>query len=313
MKERIFNIYIEVNCEIITKFRVQTYSIDGNDDEKKKFLQSRVEIDYSNAEEFPIPDRYILHINGIAHKGVLRHDRFLSLSQMGKHYEIISEILQKYTDIKVDAFMCFTMVRNGEIIVNGEFSTEENQANIKEIHFTEPIDYLTKHMINDQFHVCDLIDDDFFKPIKILSNNSYYANATKLLLSAIDTFSFLELGDCSGNFPTWVNKYMDINSLHITAEELWELRNSILHMTNYESRKVKKGSTLSLTIVSGGFPMDMNAIMKTINFHDLYVKTAEAVQIWLTEVFSDNNRELTFFQRYDSIISDARMGYIQIK
>lgn len=101
--------------------------------------------------------------------------------------------------------------------------------------------YLLEYMKPNGFDLPRLLNDDYFNAIRLLWNNKQYVSVMKLLLSFLDTVAYLDSGDTPGNFQKWLNNYADITSLDVTADELWELRNSLLHMTNSDSRKVARG------------------------------------------------------------------------
>ena len=119
------------------------------------------------------------------------------------------------------------------------------------------MDYFGKYFTKEAFDFSALINDDFFQPVRILFNNKHYISAVKLLLVAIDSISYIEYGDIQENtFVKWLNDYSDIGRLEITPEELWEQRNSLLHMSNLDSRKVTSGHYRRLIAYVGKLPMD---------------------------------------------------------
>ena len=68
----------------------------------------------------------------------------------------------------------------------------------------------------------------------------------KLIASFIDTMAFLEYGDVPGNFVRWLDTYAKIPSLGIKSAQLWELRNSLVHMSNLDSQKVLRAVSVKL-------------------------------------------------------------------
>lgn len=62
----------------------------------------------------------------------------------------------------------------------------------------------------------------------------------------MDSVAHVEYGDTPGSFTKWLNTYAQLDTLGITAEELWEQRNSLLHLSNLGSRKVRAGKVRSL-------------------------------------------------------------------
>src|SRR5688572_7521764 len=103
------------------------------------------------------------------------------------------------------------------------------------------VDYFGRFFTDEGFDFGGLINADFFQPIRILFQNQHYVSATKLLVVAIDSIAHIEHGDVRGGFVKWLDQYADLSQLGITAEELWEQRNSLLHMSNLDSRKVQAG------------------------------------------------------------------------
>jgi hypothetical protein len=60
-------------------------------------------------------------------------------------------------------------------------------------------------------------------------------------MSFVDTVAYLEFDDIPKNFQQWLDKYAILSNIEVSSAELWKMRNSLLHMTNYNSRKVSKG------------------------------------------------------------------------
>ena len=80
--------------------------------------------------------------------------------------------------------------------------------------------------------------------IQLLWNNRKYVSCLKLVFSTIDTLGFIEYGlDGRNCFASWLDEYCDLGAVGVSSAELWELRNSLIHMTNLDSRKVRSGST----------------------------------------------------------------------
>lgn len=104
------------------------------------------------------------------------------------------------------------------------------------------IDYIGTFFTDEGFDFTGLLNADFFEPIRILFRAEHYVSATKLLVVAIDSVAYVEFGDGERNpFVAWLYRYANLGPIGVTPEELWEQRNSLLHMSNLDSRKVKKG------------------------------------------------------------------------
>ena len=129
---------------------------------------------------------------------------------------------------------CVTHVVNGEVRVDDTYDAESVEA---------VPDYLTVYRSEQGFEFAQLIHDDYFEAIRLLWNTRKYVSCLKLVLSAIDTLGFVEYGPNGGNcFARWLDDYCDFGSLGLTSAELWELRNSLIHITNLDSRKVHSGT-----------------------------------------------------------------------
>jgi hypothetical protein len=173
-----------------------------------------------------------------------------------------------------------------------------------------PVDYLPRYLTDDGFDLPSLLNDDYFLAIKLLFNNSYYVSATKLLISFIDTIGSIEFGDDGSNtFVRWLDTYVDLTPVGITAEELWEHRNSLLHMTNLDSRKVLAGKVKRLSCYVGtlpkGFPSE-GQDQKYFNLQTLIHAVAAGMSIWAATFNTHRNKFETFVRRYDLVVSDNR-------
>ncbi|MCK5311629.1 MAG: hypothetical protein KAJ62_05940 [Desulfobacteraceae bacterium] len=313
MKEKIYNLYYIIENELIQRLGAVEHTLSGSDKEKTDFLQINVEKDLQNIKYFPVPDRFQLvdESSSTTIKGILRLETFNRLQEVGKAYELFSEVFDYYDTIR-EPLICYTGVKNGKPIVDYIRNIFNNEKLCSQIHFHSAPDYLIKYIDDKGFHIDELLNDDFMKAIKLLFNKGHYISATKLLLSAIDSFAFLEFGDEKNIFKIWVDQFLNLKELQITADEIWELRNSILHMTNYESRKVSKGQIKKLIIwivdVESNLPNETSD-GKYININKLYFETANAIEKWITSMKDIES----FIKRYDLIISDSRYSKVVFK
>lgn len=176
------------------------------------------------------------------------------------------------------------------------------------------VDYFGKYFNDNGFDFSALINDDFIQPVRVLFNAKHYVSAAKLLLVAIDSMSFIEYGNIPENtFIKWLNEYSEIGRLDITPEELWEQRNSLLHMSNLSSRKVQQGKVRSLVAHVGKLPPNVNLNVKDTGYYELYeliMVVGQAVGNWLNTYGDQREKIHSFVERYDLIASDARMQYI---
>lgn len=314
MDEMIFNIFLISVKGFIKNVGVKSHLHNGTDQEKIDFLKANVESDKDAYEKFPIPDRYqIVAQDDTIQKGILRSQKYQDLCDVGKSYEIFNEIFAYYNSVE-NPLMCVSFIIDGKLKIDKEVPVYINNNDFKEIHLKEPQHYLDKYSDYRGFHIDTLIEDDFLNAVLMLINSGHYIEGLKLLLSSIDSFAFLELGDIKNNFTIWVEKYLNIEKLKISAQELWELRNSLLHMTNYESRKVKKGDVTRLIVQAGHLPDEVSNETndgKYLNINKFLSETNIAVEEWLLETIKNPVKLKAFISRYNLIISNARFTKIE--
>jgi len=173
------------------------------------------------------------------------------------------------------------------------------------------VDYLKKYMSEQGFDFSRLLNDDFVQPIRLLYNHRHYVSAAKLLMTFIDSVGFLEFGDTGENtFVKWLETYADFKAVGLTPEELWEHRNSLLHMSNLDSRRVLAGKMKRLMFYVGPLPSGIPVESKDTKYYNLFVlmKTMDAACGRWAESFNRNRgKSKQFLDRYDLIVSDERL------
>ena len=177
-------------------------------------------------------------------------------------------------------------------------------------------DYLIKYRTDDAIDLPRLINDDFFEPIRLLYQARHYVSATKLLLVFIDTAGYIEYGDGDQNpFIAWLNKNVDLTRVDVSSIELWEHRNSLLHMSNLDSRRVVSGDVKRLIPYLGALPETVAKQLgsdKFYNLQHLILAVARGCEPWL-QSYNDHREKITeFTKRYDLIASDSRMLEIEL-
>lgn len=170
-------------------------------------------------------------------------------------------------------------------------------------------DYLEHYMNTHGFDLPKLLNDDFIFSSKLLYDNKHFVSSAKLLFSFIDTVAYLEFGDVQCNFRQWLDCYADLASVGVNASELWEMRNSLLHMTNSNSRKVLSSKVRRLTFYIGNLSDKMPTEDEQAKYFSLdkFIKVViDALQSWFLS-FNTNPRKIEdFISRYDRILSDTR-------
>jgi hypothetical protein len=317
MIERIVNLFLFIQNDIIDELGAVIYEKSGADEEKIAFLQRQVDADSGKAERFPVPKRYSIKNPGTNKwESALHYEDFRRLARMGCEFEVFREVFQAL-NIPSTPLVCVTPIVEGKPRID-RFEPIDNQTGwdlekVRVIQRTALPDYLTVYLTEDGFDIPQLLHDDYFGAIKLLYDNKHYVSAMKLLLSFVDTIAYLEYGDISRNFQKWLDNYANLSMVGITPSELWELRNSLLHMTNLDSRKVHQGKVRRLKFYVGTFPSGLPSESDTAKFFSLMSLievVAEAVEQWCKSFNDDSSKLEAFFDRYDRVVSDARYEII---
>ncbi|WP_016955774.1 hypothetical protein [Catenovulum agarivorans] len=182
------------------------------------------------------------------------------------------------------------------------------------------VDWQDKYITDQGFLFTELINDDFFQPFRLLFQAKHYVSSIKLMLIAIDSIGFIEFGESDRSTPPpfikWLDKYAKLSSIGVTSRELWEHRNSLLHMSNLDSRQVKKGSVARLVSYVGVLPPNVQLNKEEAKYYDLNAlihEFGQACNRWIQTYSDDPKKFSSFVERYDLVVSDARMLHIAIE
>lgn len=296
--ERIFNIFIFFDDGTAREFGMRHCRRDGSDAEKLAFLQSIVAEEYPKARRFPLRRSF-------------NSAQWLSQQRIGMDLGLFEEGFSYYNAPKAP-ILCLTAIVDGfpQIDLSTDLSPFWGEKIGKELP-GDMEDWLVKYTEGNVFRFDKLIRDDYFVAIRTLFNIRHIASTSKLLMSCIDTMVFVEYGDAGGNFVRWLDCYVDIARVGITSAELWEFRNSIVHMTNSASRKVLAGKVAAIIPYIGSddmaskmAPMDF----RPFNLYNLISAINLGVRRWAETYNADRDKFLVFIERYDTIISDSRLA-----
>lgn len=298
MDDRCYNIFFYINKNVIHSIGIVEYNISGSDEEKLADIKSRVNVDCNRARQFPqIPP--------------LEFARYQAMQRIGNHLALLEPIWQAI-DAPADPLMVITNIVDGYPAIMavsglGPLNLNEISAQIGDGNQIE--DYLQIYIQGGAFNIPKMLNDDYMEAIKLLFNGKKYVSGSKLLMSFIDTMAFVEYGDIQGNFQKWLNAFADLSRLRVTADELWEYRNSVLHTSSPHSRKTISGKVNQLQpyVASLGHDMGNN----TLNLWELVNVISAAVQKWLETYSIEPAKMESFIERYDLILSDAR--FVSIK
>lgn len=315
MTEKIFNLFIYSNMGLLNKVGAVCHTFTGTDEEKIEYLEERVQIDFENAIQFEIPDSISIKYKEIKRNGI-DYMTYRDLCHNGHALIIFANVFREF-NVNTNPLVIITSVDNGKIRIEGKERIETTSDHFMgKIEIDKQDDWLIGYLDNQGLHLDQLINDDFFDAIRLLYNQEHYVSAMKLLMICIDTVSYLEFGDRDKNFQDWLTIYTNISDLNISANELWEFRNSLLHMTNLDSRKVeRKQETRLLFYVSHPdiHYQEAGDEGKYFKFIDLINCIGLGIQRWASTFNEERNKFETFVKRYDRILSDKRMTYIHYK
>jgi hypothetical protein len=310
--ETIFNIFTICNDGVIEHIGFKTHELEGTDEEKIEFLQKNVQKDSSNLKYVKIPESFKFTQGDTEIIGAITIESYNTLNHNGTLSILFEPIFQIYNVSQTPLFVV-TFVVDGEIKIEG-FDELNSNPTVPFTHSLDeriPIDYINNYFTDKGFEMDRLLEDDFIKAIKILFQNDCYVSALKLLLSAIDTFSFLEYGDIVGNFKKWIDEYCEIEKANITSEELWEFRNSLLHMTNAMSRKVKRKTVKKLNFYVSYSDVEerkSDGEARFFNLKTLITIVTNGLEKWGLSFNENRYKFPVFVERYDQVISDSRYG-----
>jgi len=176
------------------------------------------------------------------------------------------------------------------------------------------VDWLRKYTGDDGVDLSQLIHDDYFLAIRLTFNAGLYVSAMKLLVSCIDSLAYIEYGDDRGAFVKWMEEFCELTMLGITAAELWELRNGLLHMTNINSSKVRKNQVRRVSFRIGDHPEVPREAggVYYFDFLGLVHAFAQAQARWIQSYSRDRSKFAKFVERYDETISDSRLAMVHL-
>jgi hypothetical protein len=315
MKEIIYNLFLLVDDEIIRKVGISSHEYDGSDEEKIKFLQDNTDKDLPLTQHFSLPVNFTLLIDGKI-ENAIDYVTFRDLANQG-HALLLFEKAFNILNVAQNPLVVVTPVKDGKVWIEGIGDLKNSdQPPPDVVHVEKQAPWYQGYIIGEHLHLDKLINDDFISAVRILYNANLYVSSMKLLIICIDTMAYLEYDDVTGNFSKWVDAFLDLKILEITSEELWEFRNSILHMTNLDSRKVKANKVRRLMFYVAGEKakyLDINDEGKYFLFKDMIDAVGAGIAKWGNSYNTERAKFEILFDRYDRIISDKRMTNIFFK
>lgn len=298
IEERAFNIFVYFDKGVARQYGARHHRLTGSDAAKLEHLQANIETDHTNAKRFDFERTFT-------------PDEWMAAQRFSEITQYFEEAFSHYRAPR-DVIYIVTSVVDGTPTIDKQVSTGPFRGDIvTQIQGRGAVpDYLVTYVRENKFYLAELLNDDFFKAIKLLFNAGHHVSSAKLLMSCVDTLAFVEYGDVRGNFTDWLDTYVDLSPIGISAVEVWEFRNSILHMTNLASRQVLAGKVSSIAPYIGRPPSMARLdprLPKPFNLYLLIQAVAAGAAKW-AKTYADKEKMLKFIERYDTTISDGRVA-----
>lgn len=305
MKETVYNLYLFIDPQHRVLYLGHIlYEIDGTDDEKETFMREAAEQDYKKAKLTKAPPGLTL-------------DAYNARARVGTGLELFEDVFQKTQPTAPLAVV--TIILDGKPAIN--YKTDFSPTNMADVNKSlgalgDMDDWLVEYSKTGTFDFAELINDDYLKAYKLLFNNQHFTSATKLFLSCIDSLAYVEYGDEKMNhgepnvFCRWLEAYVDLSPVGVTADELWELRNGLLHMSNLHSARVQRKKVRRISLSIGRVPPEKQSPHDDthyFNLVDLYTAVTKGMGVWLNTYIGNHAKFLVFVERWDRTISDSRL------
>ncbi|MCS4272469.1 MULTISPECIES: hypothetical protein [Raoultella] len=303
MLEDVYNLfYFASSDDRITHVGIVAHKVNGTDEEKINHLKKHIYSDVAICEHYDVDP------SALGEEQFLSNSRFSAMARVGNPLIVFDTALQAKNASR-NPLVIYTAIKNGQVQIDASIPADKE---VRISDFTansvpgvkEMPDYLDKYFVNGVLKFKELLVDDHVKPIHLLFKNKHYLSSIKLLMSFIDTIGYLEFGGVNKAFPKWLDRYCDLTSLEITSGELYELRHSLLHMTNLNSRKVMQGDErrISYSIAPQGTPTRTHSGITFFNYVDFIPLFEEGMNKWIATY--DSEKLTTFVERYDQILRE---------
>jgi hypothetical protein len=303
MSETVYNLFLYFESDVCSEVGWTAHEWDGGDDDGIEMLKARIGDDVRKAVSVRLKCRFT-------------REQYNAWCRIGRGHELYDEVFDSVGASASPLFLA-TPVVDGKPKFNfsGRHTDGISMEEVDEAlgrHGKMP-DWLFRYATPEGIDLPGLIHDDYFVAIKLLFNSGLFVSATKLLLSSIDSVAYIEYGDGGSRnvFVEWLSSYSDLSEIGVSAEELWELRNGLLHMTNLQSRRVASNKVRRISIRVG--PHDMQPVGEVdgivyLDFSLLIRVFSAALSRWLKTYNEDQAKFPGFVQRYDETVSDVRLA-----
>jgi len=301
IKESVYNLFLIFEHDVCSEVGYVVHEHIGADEETLRFLQDRVEEDLPKARKHRLRKPFTLQLLN-------------AKMRLGEALSLYDDVFVKLGASAAPLFVA-SPVKDGRVFFNysGPLSALDVHDVSERLGYKgRMVDWLEKYTTDAGIDLPQLIHDDYFLAIKLTFNSRLYVSAMKLLVCCIDSIAYLEYGNDrkSAPFIKWLNTYADLLPLGITANELWELRNGLLHMTNINASKVRdnKVRRISFRVGTLAEPEQQTEIFY-FEFRALIQAFADAQTKWIGTYNEDREKFVTFVERFDETLSDSRLAF----
>lgn len=304
MSETIYNIYLHLDADdVCHELSFTPHEWAGSDDDAFQFLRNAMSDDFDVSLRVKLDTSFSLNA-------------YYSRWRLGIGHLLFDPIFKSGGANETGLFVA-TVVRGGRPAVDLTLKGDDTNIYLNTALMGGGImdDWMIKYKTSAGIDVPKLIDDDYISPVRLLFREGKFLSSMKLLLIAIDTFGFIEFGnkkrkDQASLFVQWLNSYVDLTPVHITAEELWEMRNGLLHMSNLNADRVNRMKVRRISFYVSSGSIDVGREQNGI-FYFEYSALMRALSFGLTGWFKSYNQEgdkfVEFVERYDGIVADGRV------
>jgi hypothetical protein len=299
MAENIYNLFLFFENDLCSTVGYTAQEHSGSDAEGCEYLKARLTEDLRVASKLELAKPFT-------------RSEYHARCRLGEGHHLYDEVFS-VLNAGPAPLSVVTPVKDGDVFFN--YSSEHRPLDMDDISEKlgakgVMVDWLVKYTSPSGIDLSQLIHDDYFLAIKLTFNAGLYVSAMKLLVSCIDSLAYIEYGNDRKSVPfiKWLETFAELTSMGITAAELWELRNGILHMTNIHSAKVRENKVRRISFRVGrphGFSEEGGDVY-FFDFSGLIQIFAEAQGRWIESYNNDRDKFDKFVERYDETISDSR-------
>ncbi len=170
-------------------------------------------------------------------------------------------------------------------------------------------DYDSRYIKDGHFDIAAMVNDDFVSAIRILwqAKTLQLGSETTPVLCSTRWLTCRPGKNNPGSFKQWLNKFVNLQRVGVTAEELWEHRNAVLHLSHYESNKVRDGSVRKLVLYAGRRCPAPDREHKYYDMHALLMAVFEGLGAYIAALNESDVMRKIFCDNYEGAVVRYRL------